>query len=371
MRVEIDATPLLLRSGGVKTYIYHWVRHLRRLAEPGEIRAFPFLGEFGDLYHEKSVAGPFRTWSRLALLHLANIRGSPALDWVLSDVDIFHASNQVRNPPRHARLTATIHDMTCWLLPEVHTRANVAADRFFADRILRRAAGLIAVSENTKTDAVHLLDLDPDAVEVIHPGIPEPYFTPPSERIQEVTAKHGLSRPYILNVGVVEPRKNLETLLDAYGQLSPALKAEVELVVAGPVGWRAERTVARMCSGLPGVRYLGYVPEHDLPPLTAGAAVFVYPSLYEGFGLPVAQALACGVPVVVSNVSSLPEVAGDAGVLVDPRSPDGIRSALERIVLDPSLRARLSERAKKRAQLFRWDMCAEKSLAFFRRICGQ
>ncbi len=371
MRIQIDATPLLLRSGGVKTYIYHWLRHLRRLAAPEQIRAFPFLGDFGELDHQKSVAGPAGTFARLALLHFANLRRNPALDWILPGTDVFHASNQVRNPPRRPRLTATIYDMTCWLLPQTHTPANVAADRRFAGRVLQQAAGLIAVSHSTKNDAVRLLNLDPDRVQVIHPGIAEPYFTPEPSRTAAVTARYRLTRPYILNVGVIEPRKNVDTLLDAYAQLSPAVKGEVELVVAGPVGWRAQSTAARLRSGLEGVRYLGYVPEPDLPALMAGAAVVAYPSLYEGFGLPVAQALASGVPVVVSNVSSLPEVAGDAGLLVDPRSPAEIRAALERLLLDPALRRRLGRRAAERAQLFRWESCAEQSLAFFRRVCGR
>ena len=140
--------------------------------------------------------------------------------------------------------------------------------------------------------------------------------------------RYGLQRPFVLFVGTIEPRKNVDLLLDAWESLPVALRTQYELVVAGPVGWAAETTVARLRA----VRYLGYVPEPDLAPLTAAAEAFVYPSLYEGFGFPVAQAMAAGVAVITSNVSSLPEVAGNAALLVDPRSQSELRAALVRLL---------------------------------------
>lgn len=370
MRISIDATPLLLESAGVKNYFYYWIAQLRRQAPDDEIRLFPFLGEFGALTHQESVLSPWATWPRLGLLYFVNVPGNPAIDWITSRADLFHATNQVRNPPRRTPLTATVHDMTCWLMPELHTPANVRADANFAEKVMRRAAGLIAVSQSTKNDAVRILDLDPGTVEVIYPGVAEPYFRATAEGVRRVKDGYGLSRPYILFVGTIEPRKNLDTLLDAYLELPRSLRAEVELVVAGPAGWSARETQERLRFGLKGVRYLGYVPEPDLPALTAGATVFAYPSLYEGFGFPVAQALACGVPVVTSNLSSLPEVTGEAGLLVDPRSVAEIRSALERLLESPSLREEMAGKARKRASQFRWETCAEQSLAFFRKAAG-
>jgi alpha-1,3-rhamnosyl/mannosyltransferase len=126
----------------------------------------------------------------------------------------------------------------------------------------------------------------------------------------------------------------------------------------------------RLQAGIPGVRYLGYVPEADLPGLTAAATIFAYVSLYEGFGLPVAQAMAAGVPVITSNVSSLPEVVGDAGLLADPRSREEIRTALDRLLLSPSLRAELAQRGRARARGFTWAECARKSWKFFERVAG-
>src|SRR5262249_4080470 len=143
MRITIDATSALIRSAGVKSYTYHWIRHLRRAAPLCDIRAYPYLRDFAHLDHETSMLGRGQTMQRLGVLYLS--RATPLLDWIVRGSDVFHASNQVRRAPRGVKVTATIHDLTCWLMPELHTRANVAADRSFAEKILCRADGIIAV----------------------------------------------------------------------------------------------------------------------------------------------------------------------------------------------------------------------------------
>lgn len=358
MKVTIDATPVLVRSAGVKNYVYHWIRNLRRHARPGErIRAFPFLGDLAHLDHEASPISKTGTaWRLLALYALNHLRRG--YDLAVRDADIFHASNQVHDAPRRSRLTATIHDLTALFMPEVHTPGNVLADQHFAREILTRADGLIAVSENTRQDAIRLLGISPQRITTIHSGVPDEYFdAKPLAR----------ERPYVLYVGTIEPRKNLAALLDAWKQLSPDLRREFELIVAGPVGWASEATVERVRAE---ANYLGYVPEARLPGLLAGATLFAYPSLYEGFGFPVVQAMAAGTPVISSNVSCLPEIAGDAALLVDPRSVSEIAAALTRALSSTSLRAGLSAKGRERARLFDWDTCARKSLEFFRRIAG-
>jgi glycosyltransferase involved in cell wall biosynthesis len=362
--VTIDATSALLRSAGIKSYTYHWVRHLRAQAlaqkSGDEIRAFPYLRDFGELDHRASTLSRWQTLPRLGVLYFA--RDSALLDWAIRGSDIFHASNQVRRAPKRAKLTATIHDLTCWLMPELHTEGNIRADKMFADRILKRANGLIAVSENTRQDAIRLLGIAPEKIETIHSGIDGRYFD-----VKPSSILSGRKRPYVLFVGAIEPRKNLETLLDAWGQLSRDLRETFELVIAGPEGWGTEKTLARIQRE---VTYAGYVPEADLPSLVASASVFVYPSLYEGFGFPVAQAMAAGVPVLTSNNSSLREIAGDAAVLVDPESPAEITRGLTQLLESESLREDLGARGRQQAKQFRWETCAERSLEFFRRIAG-
>lgn len=363
MRVVIDAVPLLVRSAGVKNYLYYWIQHLRKAAGADAIRTFPPLGELGPLTHQRSVAGWWPTFAGLASLALTNHLGMAAAGRSARGADIFHISSLFRNPPRHGRLTATIHDMTCWLMPELHPQANIRADRSFAE-ILKRANAVIAVSQSTKDDAVRVLGLAPGKITVIHSGVSDAFFDVSTDAVTRVKERYQLGRPFVLFVGTIEPRKNIDTLLDAYTALGPSLREEFELVIAGPAGWAQQETIAR----LKGARYLGYVPEPDLAPLTAAASVFAYPSLYEGFGFPVAQAMAAGIPVITSNVSSLPEVTGDAALLVDPRSPGELRNALTRLLLSPDLRAERGERGRSHAREFRWDVCAAKSLLFFEEV---
>ena len=365
MRVVIDASPLLIRSAGVKTYLYHWIRYLRRAAGGDAIRTFPALGPMDRLRHDRSVAGLWRTWAGLGSLALANYARAPLVDWAARGADIFHTTHLLRRIPRKVRLTATIHDMTCWLMPELHPAANLRADRAFAE-ILKRADAVMAVSESTRNDAIRVLALDPDKITVIHLGIDRAFFHVPAGAIEHVKDRYGLARPFVLSVGTIEPRKNIDTLLDAYAALAPSMHEEFELVLAGPRGWARPETMARLRKA----RYLGYIPEADIAPLTAAATVFVYPSLYEGFGFPVAQAMAAGVPVVTSDVSSLPEVAGDAAVLVDPRSTAELRDALARLLLSPDLRKELASRGRVRAKQFTWERCAAESLRFFEKLAG-
>jgi len=359
MRITIDATSALLRSAGVKGYTYHWLKHLRRQAGTGdEIRAFPLLRKWDVLDHEHSALSMPATVSRLALLHSVNVFGSGILDRVLGDTQIFHAGNLVRRAPARARLTATIHDLTALIMPQVHTTAIAEADNTFAERILKRADGLIAVSENTRQDAIRMLGLRPDRIRTIYSGVPAAYFDAiPRPR----------SKPYVLYVGTVEPRKNLGALLDAWGALHPDLRRGFDLIIAGPEGWHSSATMARIRAE---AVYLGYVPETEMPGLIAGATLFVYPSLYEGFGFPVVQAMAANVPVLCSNTSCLPEVAGGAAALADPRSVAEIAAQLNRLLESQEERTRLAQLGRAQAEKYNWDRCATESLDFFREVAG-
>ncbi|MBM3785925.1 MAG: glycosyltransferase family 4 protein [Acidobacteria bacterium] len=367
MRVSVDASPLLLRSAGVKNYLYHWIRALQQTGGENRVNGYPFIDRIGDLTHETSVMSFARTAPRIVWLLAAN-RIGPARKLAAGDAQVFHVTNQVHNGVAGMALTATVHDMTSWLTPEFHTEANIVADRRFAERILTKADGLIAVSENSRQDAMRVWNLKPEKIVTIHSGVPTAYFDASAGEAERVREALGLKKPFILHVGTVEPRKNLDALLDAYLLLPESVRGEIELVFAGPMGWAASTTSKRILSGLPGVRYLGYVPERDLPGLTKAAMVFAYPSLYEGFGFPVAQAMAAGVPVLTSNNSCLPEITGDAGVHVDPRSPSAIRDGLDRLISSGSLRAENAANGLAKAQEYRWERCAQASWRFFQQF---
>ena len=329
---------------------------LGHAARDEEIKVFPFLGDLGALDHEGSPLSPTGTWSRIALLQALKLFRSPLLQAAIDDADLFHSSNQVVCRPLRGKLTATIHDLTVWLMPELHTPRNVRADHRFAERILTKADGLIAVSESTRRDAIQLLGIPAHKITTIYSGVAAEYFdAKPIER----------QRPYVLFVGTIEPRKNLNGLLDAWSLLHPRLRQQFELVTVGPQGWGQESTLARVRAES---TYLGYVPEAELPGLFAGATMFVYPSFYEGFGLPVAQALAARVPVVTSKTSSLTEIARDGAILVNPKDPDAIAAAITRLLESEAERAKLAGYGRASAERFRWEKCAEQTLAFFRRV---
>ena len=209
MQILIDATPLLLRSAGVKNYTYYWIQSLWQQARNDRVITFPKLARLPPLDHEHSVAGAAQTFRHLGLIFASNrLPALPLLGWSMPKADVFHASHLIRFPPARPKLTATIYDLTCRLMPELHTSANLQADESFTKNVIARAARLIAISENTKSDAVRLLGLDPERIQVIYPGVPEVYFGAqprPSEQ------------PYVLYLGAIEPRKNVDTLLDAWG----------------------------------------------------------------------------------------------------------------------------------------------------------
>jgi len=359
MKILVDATSLLLRSAGVKNYTYYWLRALQELAEREDcFDAYPFLPDLGELNHDGSNYPLLATAPRIAALQFFNRVYPAGLGWFTRKYDLFHVSNQVKQPPGRTPVSATVHDLTCWLLPETHTAANRAADAVFADRVLRKARGLIAVSENTRQDTIRLLGIAPERIRTIYSGVPDRFFdATPAKR----------AKPYVLYAGTIEPRKNVDLLLDAWNSLR--LDSH-ELLVAGPEGWHSQTTMARLrSSDTRNVHYLGYVAESEMPGLFAGATAFVYPSLYEGFGFPVAQAMAARVPVITANTSCLPEVAGDGALTVDPRSVSEIAAALKRILESPDLQATLASNGRQRAEQYRWRTCARQSIDWFRELC--
>jgi len=310
---------MLLRSAGVKTYLYHWLKAMQAMA-PDAVRTFLAPAEMDRLDHD---GGPLKHPAKIAALLALSRLPTSFCDAAIPSCGVFHISNQLRRPPRKPKLTTTLHDLTTWILPECHTPAVVAADKDFAERVLKRADGIIAVSENTKLDAIRLLGLKPEKIQVIHLGVPDEYFHVTPESIKGIRTAFALTKPYFLFVGTIEPRKNVDTLLTAWEGMPEDFRRRYDLVIAGMAGWRSEGTMNRLLQAKrdnKSIQYHGYVPETDMPALTAGAFAFVYPSLYEGFGIPVAQAMAAGRPVITSNISSLPEVAGDAALLVDPKS---------------------------------------------------
>jgi alpha-1,3-rhamnosyl/mannosyltransferase len=370
MRIAIDAVALLLPSAGVKNYLYHWTRHLIRDSGGADIRLFPLLGTPSHLDHEGSASGQIPTLARLCLFRGLNRLPEVFSRPLLSGFDVFHSAKLVHRP-KGPKLTATMHDLTCWTVPETHERRNIEAEMLLADRVWNRADGLIAVSESTRNDAVRLLRIPERKIQVIYPGVPETYSLAGEAEAERAMSQLGLQRPYFLYVGTIEPRKNVDLLLDAYQALPSSIGQEFDLVLTGPAGWARPETLARLKAPTHGVRYLGYVQESYLPGLFAGAAAFVYPSLYEGFGFPVAQAMAAGIPVITSGVSSLAEITDGSALLIDPHSPMELRAAMIDLATSPARRSQLGDLGRVRAARFSWTACARQSMEFFRSVAAE
>ena len=295
------------------------------------------------------------------------LRRGPALPLGLSQRDLLHAPTALAVPPAGdgQRLVVTVHDLAFLVHPEAFPRRWALVYRAGLARAVRSADALIAVSRHTAEDLMRRTRVRPARVYVtpLAPILPHG-----DADVGKVLARHRVHAPYILSVGTLEPRKNLARLVRAYRRLA-ARGFPHTLVLAGPAGWRPGELLAETTKEGPGsVVLTGYVPEDDLDALYRGADVFVYPSLYEGFGLPVLDAMARGVPTIVSTSSSLPEVAGEAAVPVDPRSIAGMVEALERVITDVALAARLRDTGQARAARFSWEDTARRTLDIYKTI---
>ncbi len=271
-------------------------------------------------------------------------------------------------PLIHPRASVvTVHDLGYIYYPEAHE----AGDRRYLDWSTRwnahQAAAVLADSEATKADLVDAYGARPEKIHVVYLGRDESLkqVTNPL-RLASLRAKYDLAQRYLLYVGTLQPRKNLERVVQAFERLCgrPEL-ADVQLVLAGKQGWLYDSLFQQVARAGLGERVVfpGYIPDEDLPALLSAATAFVYPSLYEGFGIPVLEAGGCGVPVITSNTSSLPEVAGDAALLVDPHDVDAIADAMYRLVTDPALAAELARRGRENVKRFSWEKCARETLA--------
>ena len=271
---------------------------------------------------------------------------------------------------RGMHTVVTIHDLGYLHFPETHTAAQRLYLRLSTAWSARIANAVIAISSATSADLVRYTKIDAQKIHVIHHGVAARFRPSAPAAITATTAQYGIDRPYFLFVGTVQPRKNLQRAVEAFAALIAGSQTAPPLfVIAGKKGWLTEVIEReKQATGLTEhIRFLGYVPDNDLPPLLSGALAFVFPSLYEGFGMPVLEAMACGAPVITSTTSSLPEVAGDAALLVDPRDTQAICQALQQIQRDPALRSDLALRGQRRAARFTWDACAVATLAVLRR----
>ncbi|HHH42026.1 MAG TPA: glycosyltransferase family 1 protein, partial [Chloroflexi bacterium] len=271
----------------------------------------------------------------------------------------------------------TVHDLGYRYFPEAHPLGQRWYLEWSTRHNARRATIILADSEATRADLIRHYGTDPDRIVVAYPGL-DPTLAPARDpqRIARTLARYGIRRPYLLYLGTLQPRKNLVRLVEAFARLQSRLDPDdrgLSLVLAGRRGWLYDGLFRRVRTlGLEGrVLFPGYVDDADKAALLSGALAFVFPSLYEGFGFPVLEAQVCGTPVVCSDRSSLPEVAGDAALLVDPMDVEALAAALYRVVTEPGLRATLIERGWANVRRFSWESCAQAVLEVMGRVLDE
>lgn len=272
-------------------------------------------------------------------------------------------------PPVHPSSVVTVHDLGYLAEPGSHEPLRRKQLDWTTKWNCRSAAGIIAVSESTRQDLIDRLGVDPARINVISHGVSANFFRASAQEIESVRSRYGLGERFILAVGSIHPRKNLVRLVESFESIA-AHDSDLELVLCGRPLWRANETLERIRSSpyRDRIARLGYVPVVELPALYSAATVTAIPSLYEGFGLPALESMRCGTPVVAAESSSLPEICGNAAVLVDPHDPLSIARGIEVLLRDEDLRDRHIQLGIERAKTFTWEKCARETLAFLRFI---
>ncbi len=288
---------------------------------------------------------------------------------LVPDAALFHAMEHLLLPLSNVPTVLTVHDLIYEIFPQHHKALNYWYLHWAMPLYCRRATAIIAVSESTKRDIVKYYDIAADKITVVHEAAAKHIRPAPPEAIAAVRTKYHLPDEFAATVGVIEPRKNHARLLDALEILHRA-GLHIPLVIVGGKGWLYDEFFAKLERSpyRDAVRYLGYVPDTDLPAVLSAATLCVQPSIYEGFGLPVLEAMSCGAPVICSNTSSLPEVGGDAVRYFDPLNAAEMAEVIREVWANAELRADLRERATARAAQFSWARAAEETEEVYREL---
>ena len=367
LHLGLDGTPLLGLRSGVGQYTSRLLAALlqnypewscrlytNRPLDPLEealARAQPMLAHF-----------PHSRWLWMQFVLPQMIRQS--------GVDLCHFTNAQAPLLPGVPFVLTIHDASLFLYSQYHPRTRLLAMRSLLPALARRAAAIITVSQQAKQELAHVLKIAPAKIFVVHEAAPE-HFQPVVDPHQRAALrqKYRLPPRFLLHVGTLEPRKNLDRLVRALAQVR-RYGYPHPLILAGPPGWHMEEFMSRVAAyGMADrVRYLGYVPLVDLPALFSCAELFVYPSLYEGFGLPLVEAMACGTPVLTSNLPTIVEVCGDAAWLVDPYDETALAAGVSDLLADAGRRRDLRQRGLARAAEFSWRRAARETAVVYRRV---
>ena len=364
MTIAINATESFWRRlTGTGVYVRHLVSQLMAMGFDEElvllgIRASDIDTSFvrpDALRLLRSLR--YRTvWSQIRLpLHMLR-----------HDYDLIHLPEPKLPVWSPCRTVVTIHDLACMKFPETFGPMHRARLTWFSRDAVRRASRVIAVSNATKEDICTLFRILPEKIDVVHHGVDHAFFSPDVKPARR-------AMPYILSVGALQPRKNYSMLIRAFKQLCGRWRDPIELVIVGRRGWLWEpiEQEARRAPFAERIHLLGYIANEELAGLYAGATMVAMPSLYEGFGIPLVEAMACGAPLIASGASSIPEIVGDAGILLDPRHEEAWTTTMEDLLCNENKLQRLRQKGLGRVHQFSWRRTAQETLDVYRRTMAQ
>jgi len=366
VRITIDYTPALRQTAGIGRYTRGLITALAEADQANEYTLFS-AGQSPDgvIWPANFTIRTIHVPARWLTAGWHRLRIPLPVERLVGDCDIFHSPDFTLPPLHKARGVVTVHDLSFLRVPQCADPGLRSFLEREVPRAVKYATRVLADSENTRKDLVELLNVAPEKISVVPAGV-ETRFQPVSDtaRLAEVRARYNLPDWFILMVGTIEPRKNLARLIAAYSQLRRQTGLPHALVIAGKEGWLFQGIYDQVAKeGLTDrVLFPGFVADADLPALYTLADLLAFPSLYEGFGLPPLEAMACGTPVVTSDNSSLPEAVGSAALLVNAEDTDGLTEAMARVLCDASLRMRLAEQGRAQAARFTWPAAARKLL---------
>jgi glycosyltransferase involved in cell wall biosynthesis len=373
VRIGIDYTSAVRQAAGIGRYTRNLIRALAGLDTENEY-SLVVAGGWGEGDGLGSWPGNFRVRSwplsdRWTHILWQRLRLPIPVQVVTGGLDLYHSPDFVLPPVGSTPSILTVHDLSFLRVPQFFVPGFRAYLEKAVSRAVPRASHILADSESTRSDLMELFGIAPDRVTVLYPGV-EPRFQPVRdvEELQRVRTHYDLPEQFVLGLSTLQPRKNFDGLIRAFAQLATQYE-DLCVVVGGGRGWLYEDTLALPARlGLEGrVRFIGYVEDDDLPGLYSLATAFAFPSWYEGFGLPVLEAMACGIPAVAANNSSLPEVVGQAGLLIDADDTDALARALARFLEDRALVAQLVTAGFEQARRFSWEVAATQLLGIYER----
>jgi len=377
MIIGIDVSSVSYQTG-VSNYTLNLVRSLLKIDKTNQYKLFysslrlPLPKEIEILSSHPNVSiYQFKIPPTLLQIFWNQLRLFP-IEYFIGKCDLFHTSDWTQPPTINCKTIATIHDLTPFLFPKWHHQKVIQAHQNKMYWATKKCCHFICVSQNTKNDLLKLFpQIDPQKISVIYEAAETKYsqFLKLSSNLQQkkkdiIKKQYGLTN-FILAQGTREPRKNLDRLVESFLKFKNEFpKSTVELAITGKYGWGEDLKAKN-----PSVKILGFIPEKDMVALHASAICLAYPSLYEGFGLPVVKSLQVGTPVITSNISSLPEITENSAILVDPNSTEDIKKAIEKIVNSNKLRQQLSQKGIKQAQKFSWIKTATQTLSVYQNLC--